>query len=80
LFEPFDSLWVSFPGACRGFVIPAKVPRQARDPEFFDVAQDPEGLEGLVERAGIQKNQTGFSRIKYGAGCVKRGITVKERR
>ena len=35
-------------------VIPAKVPRQARDPESFDVAQDPEVLEGLVEWAGIQ--------------------------
>jgi hypothetical protein len=35
-------------------VIPAEVRRQDRDPESFDVAQDPEGLEGLVERAGIQ--------------------------
>jgi hypothetical protein len=38
-------------------VIPAKVPPQARDPESFDIAQDLEALEGLVERAGIQENK-----------------------
>jgi hypothetical protein len=59
----------TFPSACLEFVIPAKVLRQAQDPEV---------LEGLAERAGIQKSRLDSPRIMYGAGCGKHGMTGLE--
>jgi hypothetical protein len=55
-----------FPAGCGEFVVPAKVPRRARDPEF-------------IEGAGIQRKELD-SPVTIEGQAIKRGMRAKERR